>query len=238
MPSHTTPQQPMLTTLRPTLPQLELTPNSALLLRGLSWADYLQLLQALGDDRPTRCTFSQSCLELRMPSRHHEIVNRLLAKIVVALVEEWGGNVRDLGSSTWNQPQFAQGAEPDSCFYIQNADRIQGLNPQIPDNLPPDLIIEVDIASSCQRRLPLYAALGVPEIWLYQGSNLAEGTIVILGLGHEATAPSPATYSPQPASLAFPALSPQQLQAWVQQGAEQGDIPLLRQVRQFCRQTP
>ncbi|MEB3161785.1 MAG: hypothetical protein VKK80_01020 [Prochlorothrix sp.] len=63
------------------MPQLELSPNSALLLRGLSWADAL-LLQALGDDRPAHCTLSQSCLDLRMPSRHPEIVNRLLGKIV------------------------------------------------------------------------------------------------------------------------------------------------------------
>jgi hypothetical protein len=32
---------------------------------------------------------------------------------------------------------------------------------------PPDLVIEVDITRSSLDKLPIYAALGVPEVWRY-----------------------------------------------------------------------
>jgi Uma2 family endonuclease len=37
---------------------------------------------------------------------------------------------------------------------------------------PPDLVIEIDITSSSINRLELYASLGVPEVWRYDGSRL------------------------------------------------------------------
>jgi hypothetical protein len=37
---------------------------------------------------------------------------------------------------------------------------------------PPDLAIEIDITSSSINRLKLYAALGVPEVWRYDGQTL------------------------------------------------------------------
>ena len=37
---------------------------------------------------------------------------------------------------------------------------------------PPDLAIEVDISSSSLDKLAIYASLGVPEVWVYDGSKL------------------------------------------------------------------
>ena len=37
---------------------------------------------------------------------------------------------------------------------------------------PPDLAIEVDISSSSLDQLSIYADLGVPEVWLYDGETL------------------------------------------------------------------
>ncbi|WP_162422349.1 Uma2 family endonuclease [Myxacorys almedinensis] len=55
--------------------------------------------------------------------------------------------LRELESTRFEREDLDRGIEPDSCFYIQNADRIVGLNPTIPNDLPPDLAIEVDITS-------------------------------------------------------------------------------------------
>ncbi|WP_333312715.1 MULTISPECIES: Uma2 family endonuclease [unclassified Microcoleus] len=37
---------------------------------------------------------------------------------------------------------------------------------------PPDLAIEIDITRSSIHRLELYASLGVPEVWRYDGKRL------------------------------------------------------------------
>jgi Uma2 family endonuclease len=36
----------------------------------------------------------------------------------------------------------------------------------------PDLVIEIDVTSSSQNRLQVYAELGVTEVWIYDGEAL------------------------------------------------------------------
>jgi Uma2 family endonuclease len=68
--------------------------------------------------------------------------------------------------------EVAQGVEPDSCFYIQNADRVNPEDNAPPKDFPPDLVVEVDITSSSRSRLNIYKVMGVPEIWRYSRQGL------------------------------------------------------------------
>jgi Uma2 family endonuclease len=205
------------------LSQIVLSPGSAMSVTGLTWPQYQLLLTELGDDRATRLAYDDGVLEVRMPGKLHEIVNRLLSKIVFALAEELGLEMVDLGSMTWNRADLAKGIEPDSCFYLQNAAQVQGLNPDIPADLPPDLAIEVNIASGSDNKLPIYQALGVPELWVYR-----EGKIQILDLrGTQVQVVEN--------SLAFPAIAAEQLQAWVTLRETETDLAVIKAVRQFCR---
>ena len=38
---------------------------------------------------------------------------------------------------------------------------------------PPDLVIEIDITSPSFSKLPIYAQMGIPEIWRYDGERMA-----------------------------------------------------------------
>jgi len=205
------------------LSQILLAPGSAMTVKGLSWPHYQLLLTELGDDRPTRLAYHQGVLEVRMPGKLHEIVNRLLSKIVFALAEELGLELVDLGSMTWNREDLDQGIEPDSCFYVYHAALVQGLNPEIPPNLPPDLVIEVDIASGSGHKRGIYQALGVPELWVYSG-----GRVSIFDLrGSQAQL---VEYS-----LAFPTIAAEQIQAWVHLREQGTDLRVIQAVRAFCR---
>ncbi|WP_019498251.1 Uma2 family endonuclease [Pseudanabaena sp. PCC 6802] len=42
----------------------------------------------------------------------------------------------------------------------------------IPENPPPDLVVESDYRHSSIDKFSLYAALGVPELWRYRKKNL------------------------------------------------------------------
>lgn len=62
-------------------------------------------------------------------------------------------------------------------------------------DLPPDVVVEIDVSNESLSKFPIYAALGVTEIWLYNGRQarfyqLAEGS-----------------YREVSCSLAFPALT-------------------------------
>lgn len=136
-----------------------------IMLSDISWKTYRAMLADMGDHRATRLAYYQGVLTLKMPSKLYEIINRLLARIVTTLTEELNLEVVNIGSTTLERDDIEAGAEPDTAFYIQNAARVQGLDPQIPEHLPPDLVVEVDITSPSTKRLKIYQVLGVKEVW-------------------------------------------------------------------------
>jgi Uma2 family endonuclease len=153
----------MTITLIPASPQQ----TQHLLLEGVTWKTYQALLNDLGEQRSSRLAYDQGVLEIVMPSSLHELVNRLLEAIVRALTAELNLQLRGYGSTTLDREDLARGVEPDSCFYIQNVDRILGKKLDIKTDPPPDLAIEVDITNSSRRRLGIYLQLQIPEVWRY-----------------------------------------------------------------------
>lgn len=206
--------------------QIELTPGSAIRIGGVAWEGYIALLKELGDDRSTRIAYENGVLEIRMPGQPHESANRVLAAIALTVAEELGFEFNDLGSMTMNRPDLSKGVEPDSCFYIQNAQAGQGLGEVISLDLPPDLALEVDIANRSDSKLSIYQAMGVPEVWLYRRDR-----IQIKHLNN-------AVYVDALTSRAFPSVSAEQLTQWLELRRTGTDLTVVRTVRQFCREFP
>jgi Uma2 family endonuclease len=142
-------------------------------LHHISWQLFEQLLAEIGDDRVVRLAYYQGILEFMTPLFAHEQSNRLIERVVNTLVEEQGLECTPAGSMTIKRPDLAAGKEPDSCFYIQNEHLVRDkVRLDFSQDPPPDLAIEVDITHSAIDQLLLYAALGVPELWLYDGQVL------------------------------------------------------------------
>ncbi len=192
-------------------------------LHNVSWQTYQALLADMGEHRATRLAYDRGILEIKMPSKLHELINRLLERIITTLTEELGMNVLPLGSTTFNREQ-AQGVEPDSCFYIQNSDRVNLEDNEPPLDLPPDLVVEVDITSSSRSRLNIYKIMGVPEIWRYNRQGFA-----ILQL-------SEGEYVECESSLTFPKISAQFLTALVEQGKQaKNQNAVIRELRNYLQ---
>lgn len=213
----------MTATLATPLSQIELTPGSALRISGVAWESYIALLAELGDNRASRIAYDSGVLEIRMPGPLHEVMNRVLAAIVLVLAEELGLECNNLGSMRMNRADLAKGVEPDSCFYIQNAQAGQGLETSIPPDFPPDLALEVDIANRSDSKMPIYLAMGVPEVWLYRQKTLS--ILVLQDDNYQAVAQS----------RAFQAVTSHQLTEWIQLRKTGTDLTVVRAVRQFCR---
>jgi len=139
-------------------------------LSHVSWATYESLLADYTDDSAPRFTYSEGMLEIMSPTSEHEEINLTLAMIADIVAEEQQVEFKGLGSTTFRRRDLKKGTEPDSCFYIQNVERIRGKKEiDLKVDPPPDLVIEVEITSPAVPKLPVYARLGVPEIWLYDG---------------------------------------------------------------------
>jgi Uma2 family endonuclease len=205
--------------------QIKLAPGSAMTIAGLTWKTYEALLQELGDDRPTRIAYDRGVLEIRMPGEPHEIINRLLAKIITMLAMEFGMEANDFGSVTLNRADLDRAIEPDTCFYIQNAAKGQGMEGNVSESLAPDLALEVDIASSSASKMAIYQAMGMPEVWLYRRNGLK---ILLLQDGQ---------YGEVVNSRALPMISSEQLNQWIEMRKTETDLTVLRDLQRFCRES-
>lgn len=148
-------------------------PEQRIILRTISWETYERLLAENTDSSNPRFTYDRGVLEIMSPSAEHEEINHVLTLLVNIVAEELDIDVRGFGSTTFRREDLARGFEPDSCFYIQSVARISGRTTlDLVMDPPPDLVIEIDLTNSSLDKFPIYAQVGVPEIWRYDGSEL------------------------------------------------------------------
>jgi len=146
-------------------------PEQIVQLSGISWQTYETLLAEIGD-RQIRLTYNRGHLEIMVPSPEHELYKKVMGRFVETLAEELEVRIEPLGSTTFKRPELS-GAEPDECFYIQNISAVKGKKRiDLTQDPPPDLVVEIDITSRSENTLQVYADLGVPEVWIYNGSRL------------------------------------------------------------------
>ncbi len=191
----------------------------------ISWQTYQSLTKDFEQEPAIRLTYDQGFLEIRMPLDPHETYKKLLGRLVEAATEELDLEIRSLGSRTCDREDLAKGLEPDQCYYIQNESLVRGVE-QIELNRfpPPDLALEIDITSSSINRMSIYAALGVPEIWRYDGQSL-----VILNLYSS-------EYVVQDKSIAIPVLTAEAMLEFLALRTTIGETSLVKQFRHWVRE--
>lgn len=143
--------------------------ETRIVFHSLPWQGYQQILQALPQGRAARLIYDRGTLEIAMPSELHEFTKELIGLFIRVLVVELGLNLKTLGSTTLDREDLDRGAEPDNAYYIQNQPLVAGRRVDLATDPPPDLVVEVDITHTDMDKLSLYAALGVPEFWRYNG---------------------------------------------------------------------
>jgi Uma2 family endonuclease len=153
------------------LKQITVPPGNQLLLKDITWQMFETILAELGESRASRLSYSNGTLEILAPLLEHEVSKVLIGDLVKILLEELDREFWPLGSTTFKNEKIARGVEPDACFYIQNEAAVRGKNRiDLATDPPPDLAIEIDLTSRTQ--LNNYEALGVPELWRYNGRKL------------------------------------------------------------------
>ncbi len=154
------------------LPNVVAPPEKRLTLYDVSWDTYEKLLEAFGEHRAVRLTYDQEVLEFMVPLEEHEHPSDLIGVFIRTLVEELGWNLKSLASTTLKREDLKKGAEPDKCYYIQNESLVRGRTVNLDRDPPPDLVVEVDITHTDIDKNDLYAQMGIPEFWRYDGKIL------------------------------------------------------------------
>jgi Uma2 family endonuclease len=158
------------------LRRLEVPAGQRLLLHDITWQEFEQILQELGEHRGSRLAYENGTLEIMIPLPEHEDDKEIVGDLLKALLEELDIEFRSLGSTTFKQPT-QKGLEPDQCFYIRNESAIRGKKRlDLAVDPPPDLAIEIAITS--RTHPSLYAALKVPELWRFEQGQLQINVLV------------------------------------------------------------
>lgn len=198
--------------------------TNQIVLNDISWQQYEGLLEIFGDRSSARIAYDDGVLEIMTPLPEHEYLSDSLGDAVKDIADELDIDYDCYGSTTWKRELKKAGVEPDQCFYIQNESLIRGkLTFDLTTDPPPDLAIEVDYSSKSLPRFPIYARLGVPEIWRYDEGKL---TIHILDNGR---------YRESSVSLAFPTLPIQELPDLIRTYLPQGKRAMRRAFRKWAK---
>ncbi len=144
------------------------------LLRGVRWETYEGLLADHENSSAPRFTYDRGTLEIMSPSPEHEQFNRDFSSMLEQIFGELEIDVANFGSTTFRREDLERGFEPDTCFYVEeNAQRMRGKKRlDLSADPPPDLVLEIDITNPSINKFPIYARLGVPKVWRYDGRRL------------------------------------------------------------------
>lgn len=193
-------------------------------LRNISWETFETLLRETGEDRGSRFAYDCGTLEIMTPLFEHENPKIQFDRLIFALVEELEIEIKSAGSTTLKRRIANRGIEPDNCYYIQNEAAVRSNQTlDLATDPPPDLAIEIDITSSSVNKFGIYAALGVNELWKYNGQDLK-----FYRLEED-------QYTECEFSIAFPLVSVTEISSFIEQSKTMREIALLKLFRAWVR---
>ncbi len=202
------------------LKNIQLNPGSIITIHDVTWEQFEAILEEReAEGIRTRIAYSKGTLEIMSPLPAHERPHRIIGYIVTTLLDIQGRDWEDFGSSTFRKKAKQAGLEPDTCFYIQNAERMRDRQKidMIVDP-PPDLAIEADVTS--KTTLDIYEALEVPEVWIYTEEKF---TINVFTKGKYVELSTSPTFPNLPIIELIPKL--------VKQAFTEGSSKMLRELR-------
>ncbi len=147
--------------------------GSELILREQTWEDYENILEEIGEASGLRVSYDGELVKIMTLSTTHEKYVRFFEMLITTLSLRLRKKILHFGSATMKASRKQRGSEPDCCFYIQNAEAVaRKATIDFSRDVPPDVVVEVDIHHNSLDKFSIYSALRVPEFWLYDGKQL------------------------------------------------------------------
>jgi len=151
----------------------QLPADSFLIRENVSWEEYEDLLEQVGEATWLRIAYDDGTLEIMTVGPKHEKFATLIEGLVGVIRLRLRMNIVFFGSSTMRKEKKRKGIEPDACFYVQTAEALGNrMDLDFEKDPPPDVAVEVDVTRHSISKFGIYAGLGVPEVWIYDGKEL------------------------------------------------------------------
>jgi len=151
----------------------QLPEDASVTFHDVSWDEYEELLEQVGEAPGLRISYDDGSLCVMTISSEHEKYASFINSLVAGIRLRLRIDILAFGSSTMRKRKRKKGNEPDACFYVQTASLIGNrIHLDFETDPPPDIAVEIDVHHDSRSKFPIYAALGVPEIWRYDGQEM------------------------------------------------------------------
>jgi len=154
-------------------PMIVNLPCEKIILRNVAWTTYENLIAEQPEVAGLHFYYNDGDLEIMTESYKHGKISSLLELIVVGLADELDIDFVPAGETTFKKKEEKKGFEGDGSFYFENAAKVRAKNEiDLAKDPPPELIIEVDITNPSLPKFPIFAGIGVAEVWRYDGMEV------------------------------------------------------------------
>lgn len=147
-------------------------PETRMVLDNVAWETYVALADQRSGSVP-RMTYDNGVLEMMSPKREHESIGRIIGRIVETYSELMDIEIISVASVTVKRSDLSKAFEADESYYVTHAAQLLGKKEMdFEVDPPPDLVIEVELTSSAIKKMQLFAAMHVLEVWRHDGESL------------------------------------------------------------------
>jgi Uma2 family endonuclease len=155
-----------------TLPKSIVLSNDVVLLHDVSWDEYRRYRDSQ-ENRGVRMYYADGDLLLMTTGALHERLSRLISIALLMWADVSEADILSVGHWTLKEDLKQKGLEADDCYYISHLPKVRGKRElDLKTDPPPDLAIEIDVTTHSQHKFGIYAALGVPEVWIWKDDAL------------------------------------------------------------------
>ena len=135
-------------------------PDQRVILNDIDWWQFETFLAIRGDRAGVRVTYLEGQLEIMSPSPSHEMLKKMIARLLEAYADEKGFVFEGYGSMTMRNAPKERAIEPDECYTVGAPKE------------SPDLAVEVVWTHGGIEKRDVYRGLGVREVWIWKKGKL------------------------------------------------------------------
>jgi len=127
-----------------------------LILSDITWEQYANFIDGFVDEYPSlRVTFLEGILEIMSTSSEHELLKKIIARLIEMYAVEKIIDLNGYGNTTFRDEAALRGLEPDECYCFGELKEV------------PDIALEIFISSGGIDKLSVYQGLQIPEVWFW-----------------------------------------------------------------------
>ncbi len=155
------------------IPKFETEIVERVTLSNISWETYERILVEHDEVSNPHFFYNDGDLEIMVLGYSHEKYSRDLSELIIEIARILEIDYQSAGSTTFRREKNKKGFEGDASFYFKNTEVVRTKKQiDLTVDPSPELVLEIDITHGSMSKFPIFAGLGIEEIWRFDGEEV------------------------------------------------------------------